>query len=214
MPGRFMKLGELDDWTHCQYRYSFHTLPVSPGDGNGPRTFGCQSNWVDNADHTDEPPTREDLYFTVSDGMTNHIASPIPLSPLQHLSPWLLLSLPLYHHHPSSLPYHLLFRSPLPHLSFRLSTIPNPLSAHHLSVTFLLLPTLPRLPRLPCLLAVISSHCQPWTACTLLSTTSSFEGLILIYLRQKSIYLDSPSQAPFPRSSGSTLSSGDSLPST
>ena len=34
------------DWTIRQYRYPFHTLQVSPGDGNGPRTFGCQSNAV------------------------------------------------------------------------------------------------------------------------------------------------------------------------
>lgn len=129
---------------------------------------------MDNVDHTDEPPTREDLYLTVSYGMANHFASPIPLTPLQHLSPWLLLSLPLYHQHPSSfVPYHLLFRSPIYHLFFPPSYIPNPLSAHHLPVTFILLPTLPRLPRSPCLLAIISRHHQPWTACTLLSTTSN-----------------------------------------
>jgi hypothetical protein len=129
---------------------------------------------VDNVDHTDEPPTREDLYITVCYGMANHFASPIPLTPLQHLSPWLLLSFPLYHQHPSSpVPYHLLFRSPILHLSFPPSSFPNPLSTHHLPVTFLLLPTLPTLPRFPCLLAIISRHYQTWAAYTLLSITSN-----------------------------------------
>ena len=135
---------------------------------------GIGWNQVDNVDHTDEPPTREVPYLTVSYGMTNHFASPIPLTPLQHLSPWLLLSLPLYHQHPSSLvPYHLLFRSPIFHLSFPPSYFPNPLSPHHLPVTFILLPTHPRLPTSPCLLANISRHHQPWTDYTLLSTTSN-----------------------------------------
>lgn len=84
----------------------------------------------------------------------------------------------------------------------------------HLPVTFILLPTLPRLPTSPCLLVNISRHHQPWTAYTLLSTTSNSKVWSWSTFDRRVFLSPSPSQTPFPRSSGSTLSSGDSLPST
>lgn len=130
--------------------------------------------------------------------------------------PWLLLSVPLYHQHPSSLVplssslSSLLYpTSPSAFLPFRILslriTYPSPLYYFERFQGY---------QRLPCLLVILSRHCQPLTACTLISTTSSFEGLIPISLKQKSIPLASTSETPFPRSSGSTLSTGDSLPST
>lgn len=80
MPGRFMKLGEprrlvVNTGMHSiRYQFSRETET-----GQGPS--GVSQNWVGNADHADEPPMSEDLYFTVSDSMANQFASPIPLTP-------------------------------------------------------------------------------------------------------------------------------------
>lgn len=138
---------------------------------------------MDNVDHTDEPPTRKDPYLTVSYGRTNHFASPIPLTPLQHLSPWLLLSLPLYHQHPSSLvPYHLLFRSPIFHLSFPPSYFPNPLSSPSPTRYLHITSNASKVTNIPV------SACQhiktPPTLDGLYSSIDNFklEGLILVYL--------------------------------
>ena len=162
MPGRFMKLA--DTGIHS-IRYKF---PRETETGQGPLGASqMQSNLVGNADHTDEPPTREDLYFTVSNGMANHFASPIPLTPLQHLSslaPSLCPLIPSTSIFPRSLII-FSFVSPISHLPFRLSTLPNPLSARHLSVTSLSLRTLPKVTRI----AV--------SACHYIKTSPTLDGL-------------------------------------
>jgi hypothetical protein len=220
MPGRFMKLGETGRLDHPSIQVSIPYVTSFPGRRKRAKDLWVpvkcsQIWWAMQITRMNRPRGKTCilLYQTVW---------PIIL-PLQFPSrlyntspPWLLLSVPLYHQHPSSLVplssslSSLLYPTspsafpPFRILSLRV-TYPSPL--YHFE-------RFPRLPGLPCLLVIISRHRQPLTACTLLSTTSSFEGLNPIYLQQKSIPLTSPSETPFPRSSGSTLSSGDSLLST
>lgn len=135
------------------------------------------------------------MYVTVSDGIANHFASPIPLTPLQHLfslAPSLLSPYTINIHLPSFpiiFSFALLYSIP----PFRLPTVPNPLSApsliRHLSITS----------NASKVTSIAVSDCHyiktlP-TLDRLYSSIDNFklEGLIRIYLRQKSISLASPS---------------------
>lgn len=139
----------------------------SPGRRKRAKDLGRQSFYVGSADHTDEPPTREDTYVTVLLRMTNQWTSPIPLTLLHYttsLSPWLLLI---------SLPYtiNIVFpfripsssRPPIIHSSFPPSTSSShpPSLIPHRSVTSKRLPDHCRVP------PIHRRHCQPLTAYTL-----------------------------------------------